>query len=443
MEMLTTALATIMGRATGAEHMVGALERLSGGATMESWAFVYGDHAYVLRRAPSAEFMAERPFGHDVEAALVRAAHDAGVLAPKVVAELTPADGIGTGYIMRRMAGEVSPAHIFKAPPENLIDDIAREMAAIHAIKPSDAVAIPYMETAEALAALKAKFIEYGGDRPIIALAIRWCEDHLPAPVEPVLVHGDFRMGNILVGPAGLTGVLDWELAHWGDGHEDLAYGCLAVWRFGQYDRPAFGVARLEDYFAAYERHSGVKVDPERFRFWLVYRTLWWALGCLQMVSYWRSGADNSLERPVIGRRTSENELDLLLLLEADAPESERGRIRMAQPDASHRNGEPSASELLRAVRDWIGSDVKAHSEGRAKFMAAVAMNALGMLIRDQDNPCDPHDNALAEALLSGEQSLATPGLLARLRALAMAKVANDSPKYASLAAARALWLQD
>jgi aminoglycoside phosphotransferase (APT) family kinase protein len=443
MEMLITALATIMRRATGVDNTVQAMERLSGGATMESWAFDYGDDAYVLRRAPSAEFMAERPFGHDVEAALVRAAHDAGVLAPEVVAELTPADGIGTGYIMRRMEGEVSPAHILKAPPESLIDDIAREMAAIHVIGPSDAIAIPYMETAEALAALKARFMDYGGDRPIIALAIRWCEDHLPAPVEPVLVHGDFRMGNILVGPQELTGVLDWELAHWGDGHEDLAYGCMAVWRFGQYDRPAFGVAGLEDYFAAYERYSGMKVDRERFRFWLVYRTLWWALGCLQMVSYWRSGADNSLERPVIGRRTSENELDLLLLLEADAPESEQGRIVIPQSQPPRRTGEPSASELLGAVRDWIGSGVKAHSEGRAKFLAAVAMNALGMLIRDQENPCDPHDKALAEALLSGEQSLATPGLLAKLRTLAMAKVANDSPKYASLAAARALWMQD
>jgi aminoglycoside phosphotransferase (APT) family kinase protein len=443
MEMLTTALATIMRCASGVEHAVEALERLSGGATMESWAFTFGDEAYVLRRAPSAEFMAERPFGHDVEAALVRAAHSAGVLAPEVVAELTPADGIGTGYIMRRMEGEVSPAHILNAPQENLIDDIAREMAAIHAIKPSDAIAIPYMEIAEALAALKARFMDYGGDRPIIALAIRWCEDHLPTPVSPVLVHGDFRMGNILVGAQGLTGVLDWELAHWGDWHEDLAYGCMAVWRFGQYDRPAFGVAGLEAYFAAYERHSGVKIDRERFRFWLVYRTLWWALGCLQMVGYWRSGADNSLERPVIGRRTSENELDLLLLLEADAPESERGRIVMPEPQPSRPAGEPSASELLGAVRDWIGSDVKAQSEGRAKFMAAVAMNALGMLIREQDNPCDPHDKLLAEALLSGEQSLATPGLLPRLRALAMAKVANDSPKYASLAAARALWLQD
>ena len=41
-------------------------------------------------------------------------------------------------------------------------------------------------------------------------------------------------------------------------------------------------------------------VDPARFRFWLVYRTLWWALGCLDMGRYWREGHDRSLERVVI-----------------------------------------------------------------------------------------------------------------------------------------------
>ena len=61
------------------------LERLTGGATMESWRFMCGDEAFVLRRAPSLEFMADRPFGHDVEAAVIRAAHQAGVTAPEAV----------------------------------------------------------------------------------------------------------------------------------------------------------------------------------------------------------------------------------------------------------------------------------------------------------------------------------------------------------------------
>jgi len=245
----------------------------------------------------------------------------------------------------------------------------------------------------------------------------------------------------VMVGPEGLAAVLDWELAHWGDAHEDLAYGCMTVWRFGHIDKPAFGVADLETYFAAYEAESGRRVERDRFRFWLVYRTLWWALGCMQMGDIWRTGVDPSLERAVIGRRTSENELDLLLLLESDAPEAERVPISLAAPTPARRQGEPSAVELLEALRAWIDSDVKARAEGRDKFMAAVAMNAIGMLIREQENPVAPHDKALADDLLAGRQSLATPGLLARLRTMALGKLANDVPKYAALAAAQKAWL--
>ena len=100
------------------------------------------------------------------------------------------------------------------------------------------------------------------------------------------------------------------------------------------------------------------------------------------------------------------------------------------------------AGELLEAIREWVDTGVKAKSAGREKFMAAVAMNALGMLIREAENPVDPHDARLSEDLMAGRASLATPGLLPRLRATMLAKLANDSPKYASLAAAKARWLK-
>ena len=142
----------------------------------------------------------------------------------------------------------------------------------------------------------------------------------------------------------------------------------------------------------------------------------------------------------MIGRRASENELDLLLLLEGDAPEAERAAVTLDSPVAARRQGEPSSVELLEALREWIDSDVKARAEGRDKFMAAVAMNAIGMLIREQENPVVQHDKALADDLLTGRQTLATPGLLARLRKTALIKLANDVPKYAALTAAQKAW---
>lgn len=434
-------LAAFMTRIAG-PGVLSDLSRLSGGANMESWSFDWGGAGYVLRRAPSAEYMADRPFGHDDEAALVKAAFGAGVRAPEVVGVLAAADGLGTGYVMRRVAGEVSPAKILTAPPPSLLADLGRELARIHGV-PLTAVpaAIPPMDTAEALAGLKTRFLSYGGDRPVIALAIKWCEDHLPDEAPPVLVHGDYRMGNVMVDANGLAAVLDWELAHRGDAHEDLAFGCMSVWRFGRLDRPAFGVGSLEDYFAAYEAAGGGKVDRTRFRFWLVYRTLWWALGCLQMGQAWRSGADRTVERVVVGRRTAEQELDLVRLLEEEAPEAERDRdLPPSSEPAPAPAGEPGNAEMVQAVRDWIEGSIKPGAEGHAKFEAVVAMNALGIVLRDLGAGLRAGDRDLAAALLSGERTLAEPGLLARLRRDVLDKCAVDSPKYAPLAAARAAW---
>jgi aminoglycoside phosphotransferase (APT) family kinase protein len=416
------------------------LTRLSGGANMESWSFDWGGAGYVLRRAPTPEFMVDRPFGHDVEAAIVRAANAHGVLAPEIVGELIAQDKLGSGYIMRRIEAESNPALILANPPSTLINDIARELAGIHAIPLTALPPLASVETVDALAQLKARFADYGGDRPILALAIKWCEDHLPSPAPPALVHGDFRMGNIMVGEDGVAGVLDWELAHIGDVHEDLAWGCINAWRFGHIDRPAFGCADFDAYFGAYEAAGGRRIDLKRFRFWMIYRTLWWGLCCLQMADIWRGGMDKSLERLVIGRRTSETEVDLLMLLEGDAPETQALPITLEPPAETRRMGEPSSAELLEAVTDWIANEVKPKAEGRDRFMAAVALNALGMLTRDAMSPANVHDKALCDDILAGRKTLATPGLFARLRRNALAKLAVDQPKYSALAKAKALW---
>lgn len=417
------------------------LERLSGGANMESWRFVAGDEICVLRRAPSLEMMAGRPMDHAGEAALIRAARAAGVMAPEVLVELEPDDGIGSGYVMRAISGSPDPnAFLAEADPQLAIRDIARELVATHRTDCSG-LAVPVMDTAEALGELRNRFVSYGGDRPILALALRWLEANIPPPVPPRLVHGDFRLGNLMFEQGRLTGVLDWELAHLGDWHEDLAFGCMTVWRFSRPDRPGYGLTTVEELARAYEEAGGDRFHPERFRFWTIYRTFWWALGCLQMGGFWRAGHDRSVERVVVARRTAEQELDLLLLLEDLAPEEERKRpLPLAQEPLAATAGEPSGAEILTAISEWLNSDIKPLVTGRGKFDLAVARNALGIVAREIEQRPVATDAALAADLLAGRVDLATPGLLARLRRMALAKLAADMPKYSALAAARAQW---
>jgi aminoglycoside phosphotransferase (APT) family kinase protein len=438
---LLSGLALVCERAGMAEPS--ALERLTGGATMESWRFEAGGSAYVLRRAPSLEFMEGRPFGHDAEAAIIRAAFAKGVTAPEVVAELVPQDGIGSGFVMRALPGTPNPKHILEmADASGLLKQAARDLARIHSIERGDVPqAVPVMDYREAIAGLRAQFEETGGDRPIIALGLKWMEDNCPDPAEPVLVHGDYRLGNLLAQDSQLTGVLDWELAHFGDRHEDLAFGCMAVWRFARYDRPALGLGSLEEYFAAYEAESGERVDHKRFRYWLIHRTVWWALGCLKMAAQWRSGADRMLERVVISRRTSEQELDLLMLLEQDVPEEEKKReVLDYWSYANDDRGDASIGEIVTAVSEWLAT-IKPQMTGHDRFQLAVARNALGIVARESASyRIGNQQGELCDDILAGKTKLQKKELLVQLRSFALGLIETDSPKYPALAVARKKW---
>ena len=438
---LAAGLGTAMARA-GYPGAVTGLRRLTGGANMESWGFGCGPHRFVLRRAPSAQWLVGRSLSMADEARLIRLARAGGVPAPEVVLELDPDDALGIGFVMICLDGTADPETVL-ASPAALAAEIATAMARIHALDPAQAAHLPTLDPAAGIARLTAQFAAAGGDRPIIALGLAWLRANQPPQVSPCVVHGDLRIGNIMVDQGHLTGVLDWELAHLRDGHEDLAYGCMTVWRFGRLDKPALGLTDVADLAHAYHAAGGAAFDPARFRFWLIYRTVWWALGCLDMGKAWRSGADRSLERVVVARRAAEQELDLLLLLEPDAPEAERTRApatACAAPPIPP--GEPDAGEILTAVSEWLAATIKTGLDGRERWELAVALNALGIVRRELAGRPAPSDHPLAQAILDGQAGLGTPGLLADLRRRALTTLASDMPKYPALAHARAQWEQ-
>jgi aminoglycoside phosphotransferase (APT) family kinase protein len=125
------------------------------------------------------------------------------------------------------------------------------------------------------------------------------------------LVHGDFRLGNLIVGPDRIEAVLDWELVHLGDPLEDLGWLCARPWRF-RGPGPVGGMGEYDDLLAAYERESGTAVDGEELRWWEVFATLRWGVICLLQAARHLSGSERSVELAAIGRRVAETELDLL-----------------------------------------------------------------------------------------------------------------------------------
>ncbi len=301
--------------------------RLSGGASQETWAVDAGSGAdvepLILRRRPGgASAGSGMAIDLGTEARLLGLAARAGVPVPAVRYVLAPEDRLGSGYLMQRLAGETIPRRIlrddaFAQTRPRLARQCGEILARIHAV-PS--ASLPALSAAPAVVQWRQYRELYDGfdwPHPVFELAFRWIEERLPDALSAreTLVHGDFRHGNLMIGPDGVRGVLDWELAHRGDPLEDLGWLCVNSWRFGNIDLPVGGFGVREDLFAGYEAAGGQRVDPQRVRFWEVVGSLKWGIMCMVMLSVFERGIDRSVERAAIGRRSSEAEIDLLALL--------------------------------------------------------------------------------------------------------------------------------
>jgi aminoglycoside phosphotransferase (APT) family kinase protein len=304
---------------------VGEIAPLSSGASRQSWRFLASSGggppaAFVLQR----EMMAggsrpgggRGPVGMQVQARLLEAAAARGVPVPNVVAS---GQMDGRQYLVTRwLDGEALPPKMLRDPGlaagrARLNEDCAHALAGIHAITPPDDFGL---EQEDRLAVCRGWLDVMGEPRPVLELAYRWLVANRPAAGPPVVVHGDFRLGNLLVGPQGLVAVLDWEVAHIGDRHEDLAWPTIRAWRFDRHREPGT-FPEPEPWLAAYRAAVGadVRVDTDAFRWWQVASTWMWAVISAMQARRHLDGWVRSLEHATIGRRVCESEWDLLELL--------------------------------------------------------------------------------------------------------------------------------
>ena len=306
-----------------------ALARLSGGASLETWAFAVGEPGHetrmILRRRDDQVrdggiFSTSNPLA--TEASLLNLAARQDVPVAGVIHVCESDDGLGEAYIVTAIAGETRGRKIvadetFAAARQLLAAQCGQILARIHAIPPA-AAPVAVSDAATELSRYEAIYRRMNLKRPILELGFRMLSRRAPLCASPVVVHGDFRNGNLMVQrERGVAAVLDWELSHLGDPAEDLGWLCVNSWRFGAPDLPVGGFGDYETLLDAYAAESGHRIDLERVLFWQAVGSLKWAVMTQMMVAAGRAGEDGALERLMIGRRTSEAELDLIVLLES------------------------------------------------------------------------------------------------------------------------------
>lgn len=293
---------------------VESLERLTGGASRETWRFTVGGASFILQRQRPGS-----PRDMHVEVAVLEAAHREGVPVAEVVTSSRGmmSNPLGEPFmVMRAVGGETIARKIlrdetFASARPQLAAQIGRAMAQIHRI---DHTTIEGLEGEDQVAKYIQLMDESGQAHPAFEIAFRWLEANRPAPRDWCLVHGDFRLGNVIVGDDGLRAVLDWELAHIGNPAEDLGWVCVRAWRFGG-PGPVAGVGGYAELLDAYEAESGVRIDERELRWWELLGTVKWGLMCISQSAYHLNGLVRSHELAAIGRRVCENEYDALMMI--------------------------------------------------------------------------------------------------------------------------------
>jgi aminoglycoside phosphotransferase (APT) family kinase protein len=285
---------------------------LPGGASKEAWAVDAGKRRLLVRRAAVGVIHRHTlSLRHEFE--VLQVAHAAGVKVPEPVLYIEDLDG-REAFVMERIHGETIGRRIVRMDtvPERLPLQMAEELAKIHALPAAE---LPFL-AATTIDRLVDELDEIGEPRPAIELGLWWLREHRPPPREPVVVHGDFRIGNLAVDEDGLVGVLDWEFAHLDDPARDISFSLVRAWRFGADDLRLGGIGHVEPYLERYNELTGFDVRPEELDYWELAGNVGWAIGCLTQAQRHLTGQDRSVELAILGRLGAEVEYEICHLLE-------------------------------------------------------------------------------------------------------------------------------
>jgi aminoglycoside phosphotransferase (APT) family kinase protein len=310
-EALQPHLSAILGREVEVSDPV----LLAGGASKEAWAVDAGGERLLVRRAAGG-VIHKHTLSLADEFEVLRAAHEAGVKVPRPYGYIADLEG-REAFVMERLEGETIGRRIVRKDElagarRALPAQMAEELAKIHAIPPSR---LPFLGETR-VEGMVEELDEVGEPHPAIELGLWWLRENRPPARDSVVAHGDFRIGNLVVGDHGLVGVLDWEFAHVDDPVRDLAFALVRAWRFGVPEKRLGGIGDVEPYLALYNELTGLDVRPEELDYWELAGNVAWAIGCLTQAQRHLTGQDRSVELAILGRLGVEVEYEICRLLE-------------------------------------------------------------------------------------------------------------------------------
>ena len=301
---------------------VSKLEYLTGGASNETWKF------HLSSKSKNEELILRKSLGDPSPIAVLKSdeakiqttAFAQGASVPEIVAIADPLSPLGDAYVMKYIEGETIARKIlrderFQEARKKLAYECGVAIAKIHQVSLDNLKKIQTNSHQELLKQLYSSYKEFNQPLPVFEYAFRWLKHRDFGNQENRLVHGDFRLGNIIVNEQGLQAVIDWELAHIGNPIQDLGWICVNSWRFGQSEKIVGGFGELKDLLKGYVSICSNNITLEQIKTWQIFGTLRWGVICLIQTYAHLSGRINSVEKAAIGRRVSETEIDLVDLM--------------------------------------------------------------------------------------------------------------------------------
>jgi len=264
------------------------VQQFEGGQSNPTFQLITPGTRYVLRKQPPGELL---PSAHQVdrEYKVMDALGGTDVPVPEMYCLCEDPSVIGTKfYVMEMVEGRLFTETTLPSlqPPERraIFLDLARVMALLHKVdvaavglskfgRPGNYYQRQIGRWSKQYEASKTEQLDDMDE------LMAWLPDNLPAEAPPVVVHGDYRLGNVLIHPTEpkIVAVLDWELSTLGDGLADLGYLCQEYHGESYEDEglvnvdfATSGIPTEEEFIAEYCKHAG-RSHIDNWHFYLIY----------------------------------------------------------------------------------------------------------------------------------------------------------------------------